>query len=100
MRPDLVNNRREFAVVLDRAIDRTESLRAIDPNWGLSNEIMCQLTIVAEVIKGRRTPTEKEKNSIDLGPLAVRNLDESDPEYSDLLKEIYYQFRRYESLPP
>ncbi|MBA3700641.1 MAG: hypothetical protein H0W78_17475 [Planctomycetes bacterium] len=100
MRPDLITSRRVFATVLTQAVERAKALQALDPTWSLSAEILRQLDLVGSVIRSRRIPTAQEKSSIDLGPLAVRNLDDSDDEFSTLLKEIYFHFKHYEELPP
>ena len=50
--------------------------------------------------KGGRTPTEEEAERITLGAIAVRNLEEEDPEYADWLKELAYAFRKtWKTLP-
>jgi hypothetical protein len=48
---------------------------------------------------GGRLPSEEEKAKVTVGPLAVRNLDETDWELSRVLQELDYAFRRYELLP-
>ena len=44
-------------------------------------------------------PSDDEKARVDVGPIAVKNFEDSDEEYADWLKELDYAFHRLEQLP-
>jgi hypothetical protein len=88
-----------FGVILRQALVRTDEIASIDPGWGLPSVVRRQLELMAEATQGDRSPTTDDKQCIDVGPIAVRNFEESDEEYATWLKALDYAFRRFEQLP-
>ena len=88
-----------FGQILERAEKKTASLRAAVPDWGVLDSIEPQLELMRECLDSGRLPSKDEQKSITLGPLAVRNVEDGNPEYADWLKELDYAFRRFEALP-
>ncbi len=71
-----------------------------DSAWTLPQNVLKQLGFMRKLTAGGNVPSAEERLKPDLGCIAVRNFDDSDPEYSDLLKELNYAFRRFDVLPP
>jgi hypothetical protein len=67
--------------------------------YEVSGSILRQLETMQNALIGGRLPSDEEKAKITVGPLAVRNLDETDWELSRVLQELDYAFRHYEVLP-
>jgi hypothetical protein len=99
MRVSLIQNRRDFTRILQDAINRTERIQKVDPAWALPSTILKQLQFVAECIAKRRSPTATEMGKISLGQIAVKNLEESDPDYAEMLMAIDNRFGEFERLP-
>jgi len=97
--PQEIVSRATFKEVLDRTAQKTAALRAAVPDWPILDQIDAQLDFMRDCFDAGRTPTDDEKKSITLGPLAVRNIEDGNPEYADWLKELAYAFRRLEALP-
>ena len=51
-------------------------------------------------IAENRAPSAEDLNRLNLGVIAVRTLEDTDPEYAALLSELEYAFRRLKTLPP
>lgn len=98
-KPLLINSRKDFDTILLEAFRRTRKIADADPLWELPKRIRAQIDFLANAVKGGRVPTAEEKSQIELGPIAVRNFEEGDPHYADLLKELDYAFSRWEELP-
>lgn len=90
-------SRDAFAEVLAEARARTAGLAGINHPVALS--IAAQLDHMARTTAAGRIPSEEERTGINLGPLALRELEPTDPDLADLLIELDYTFRRYPLLP-
>lgn len=90
-------SRDAFAAVLAEAQARTAALTRI--KHPAAPSITAQLEHIARTTAAGRVPADDERTGINLGPLAVRNFAESDPEFADSLAELDYTFRRYPLLP-
>jgi hypothetical protein len=96
--PALITTRTGFAEHLQGALRRLAEVTG-SSGYEVSGTIVRQLESMQSAIVAGRLPTEEEKAKITVGPLAVRNLDETDWELSRILQELDYAFRRYELLP-
>lgn len=63
------------------------------PNYDLYIEINRQLGLMKDNILNQIEPTEEEKMNISIGLLAVRELEEVDTEYSDVLSKLSYLYK-------
>jgi hypothetical protein len=88
--PALIASRASFDAHLRGALLRSE----------LTDIIRRQLEFMQSATKDGRLPLPEEQARIDIGPRAVRNLEETDWELARILEELDYAFRRYELLPP
>jgi hypothetical protein len=98
-KPSYVKSKKHWHEVLAQARARTDEVRALDPAWGLAIAISAQLDQIETAVANGRSPTEQEKERLSLGVLAMRNLDDSDPGYSKLLKALDYAFWHWDELP-
>lgn len=98
--PPLITTQATFDVYLRDSLFRMKALADLDPNYNVAKVIMRQLEFMQTATKGGRVPTPDEREKIDIGPLAVRNFEESDWELARQLQELDYWFRRYEQLSP
>ena len=57
-----------------------------------------QLAFMKQATTDDAEPSADDREKTDLGPLAVRNFDDSYPDYATLLKALDYAFRRYDRL--
>lgn len=94
-----IDSREVFQEVLAEARAATAALAASVPGWELCELIDAQLAFMAEETAGGAVPAREDQLATNLGPLAVKNLEESHPAYATLLKELDYAFRRYGALP-
>lgn len=76
--------------MLEEARLKTQEALAVDPTWSMTNTIQAQLDFMESCVANGRSPTPEEASRISLGVIAVRNLDDSYPEYSSLLKKLSY----------
>ncbi|MCY0995339.1 DUF4123 domain-containing protein [Nannocystis sp. ILAH1] len=91
-----ITSRDAFAEVLAEARART---RAYDPSrWPALRQIEGQLEFMARETARGRVPHPDDRGRTNLGPLAVRDFAELDPEYADWLAELDYTFARYHVL--
>ena len=97
--PMRIQSKKTFREVLDEALAKTREIAALDPSWTLPAEIQRQLEFMRACTDDTRVPTDEERTSTDVGPVAVRNFEDSDEAYADLLKELDYAFRRFDALP-
>ena len=98
MRPNLIQRKSEFLPVLDDALARIDAIVSTDPTWGISQGIKVQLEFMRQTVADGRAPSEDEKERINIGVLAVRNLD-ADPLLTTWLCELDGAFREWEQMP-
>ncbi|NLE85158.1 MAG: hypothetical protein GX607_02050 [Myxococcales bacterium] len=87
-----VQSKGQWYLLLEDARRRTDEKLAFDPDRTMLKVIRAQLDFMEQCTKGGRNPTKDETDRITLGPIAVKNLEEEDPEYADWLKELDYTF--------
>ncbi|MCY1010440.1 immunity protein Tsi6 family protein [Nannocystis pusilla] len=91
-------SRDAFAQVLGEARARTQ---ALDPSQSATlRRIADQLELLARTTARGRVPHEDDRARIDIGLIAAREFEETDPRYADQLQELDYTFKRYPLLPP
>lgn len=93
VKPNIIQSKLTWRFMLQDAQKRTDELIQSAPNWDLPQLIKKQLDFMEQCTKGNRSPTPQEADRITIGPIAVKNLEESDPEYATWLKELDYGFR-------
>ncbi len=98
--PPLITTQANFDVYLRDALFRIQAIENLDPSFSVAKVMKRQLEFMQTATKGGRTPTPDEKEKIDIGPLSVRNFEETDWEFARQLQELDYAFRRFEQLPP
>ena len=99
VKPLLIQTRGIWHVIVQDALARTDQIAKIDPTWVLPGVIRRQLEFMQKCVWGNRSPTPDEIDRVDVGPLAVRNFEDSDEEYATWLKELDYAFRNWGRLP-
>lgn len=71
---------------LKRAIEMTAVRRAAAPNFQILESIQNQLAYLQQVVSGESLDKRRLKEIV-IGVYAVKEFDESDPEFATLLKE-------------
>jgi hypothetical protein len=99
VKPLLIQSKAKWQDVLQDALDRTHQLEQADPSGSLPKLIRRQLEFMKTTIAAGRAPTPEEAARIDVGPIAVKNFEDTDPPYAEWLMELDYAFRRWSSLP-
>jgi hypothetical protein len=94
----MIENYSEFKSILDKAIVRTDKLATLGPSFSLPSMIRPQLDFISRFLKENQVPTMEDRTRLTIGVLAVRNFDDSDPEYSNWLKALNYAFENWEQL--
>jgi len=83
-----------FKELLGNAIDVTNQKLAVFPKYGVYIHAMEQLVLIRTIISQTEKPTKKQKDMINIGFMAVRELETSDPGYCDILCEIDEIFKK------
>lgn len=86
-----IQTKRDFALMLSEAQKKTDGIVEAT-GWNLALSIKKQLDFMASCLGAGRRPTDDEAARINIGQLAIRNLEESDPQYADWLLELSYAF--------
>jgi hypothetical protein len=98
--PPTIQSKGQWRLMLEDARRRTDEMLAFDPNRTMMKVIRAQLDFMEQCVQGGRNPTKEEADRITLGPIAVKNLEEEDPEYARWLKALDYAFDvTWKSLP-
>jgi hypothetical protein len=99
MEPDVeIKTQRQFLELLERALSRTEKFSLIDPSFSLFQIIRAQLEFMRAKATAGVAPSPADRDRVDVGVRAVRELEESDPEYAKWLVNLNYAFRHWETL--
>jgi hypothetical protein len=88
----------EFSALLAEARREVTAYREALPDFGLMISIERQLEFMAECVDSGSPPTDEEAASVNIGLIAVRELDDTDPKLSDMLKVLDYSFKRWDRL--
>jgi hypothetical protein len=98
VKPSLIQTKIAWADYLERTIHQTEEFEKLDPNWELLKGIHRQLDFMKSCAANGRTPTSEEGSRVNVGPIAAKNLEDSQPEYAEWLMELDYAFRHWQEL--
>jgi hypothetical protein len=95
-----IKNRQQWQDFLLQAKKRTSEVLRVDPSWSLALSVAHRLDSMELAVAAGRTPTQEERDyGKMLGVIAVRNFDDSDAQYSHLLKELSYAFEFWDDIP-
>jgi hypothetical protein len=94
----LIESISEFKAILQKAVVRTDELVKLDASFKLPSVIRPQLDFIWEFLNENRVPSPADRARVTIGVLAVRNFDDSDPEYSTWLKALNYAFNHWEQV--
>jgi hypothetical protein len=87
-------NLRKTISALQAAKNMTEERLIQFPNYGPYIHAAEQIDFIEKVLDEKRPPTEQEMDAIDIALMAIKELDSSEPEYSDSLCELSFQFKK------
>jgi hypothetical protein len=90
--------RAAFAALLDRALERASSYEQALPGVSLFVSVREQLSFMARCVQRDEPPADQDLQRINVGLLAVRELQETDPEFADWLMDLDYAFKRWPEL--
>lgn len=95
----LIATKAQFADVLRQALGQAREFVQAAPDDPFQKSILAQLEFMAKSQTEGHVPTFEEREKINIGVIAMRTLEDSDPDYAKLLSELDYAFSRWESLP-
>jgi hypothetical protein len=78
------------AMLAARAL--TRSRLSEYPNYGVYQHANEQLTFIQSILESGVKPTEKEKKTINIGLMAVRELEAEEPDYAAVLIDVAARF--------
>jgi hypothetical protein len=80
--------------VLDLAKKMTEEKLHDVPSSSIYLHALAQIDFIKRVLMQGRAPTQEERDFIDIGLMAIKELDDTEPEFSGVLCELSYQFKK------
>ena len=83
----------ELEKLVSEAQKATEDRLKQHPEYGPYIHAKSQLSFIKNKISKSEVVNEKDKNSINIGIMAVKELDASEPEYARLLMKISTKFK-------
>lgn len=98
MMPNLIQSKSDWDVFLQKTLQQTVEFQKLDPSWSLLKQVRAQLEFMQECTEHGRAPTPDEVARVNLGPIAVKNFDDTHPEYANWLMELFGSFRHWERL--
>lgn len=96
--PAEINTFADLESAVISALERTVELRQATPEYEILGSILHQLEFIQQHLDRHRKPATADRERIILGVQAVRELEDSDPDYARQLMEIDYAFRHWENL--
>jgi len=78
--------------ISDTANSMTESRLMNYPKYGIYLHAHEQIDFIRSILNSNRLPTDDEKSKIDIGLMAVRELEDEDPEYAKALISLAARF--------
>ena len=94
-----IDSRADFHLVLGEATRLTESILSKSPKYAVMQVIQRQLQAMKRWTDNGREPTEKERTSVDVGLIAVRELGDSDGEPYELSEKLMELNNYFEDWP-
>lgn len=98
MKPLLIDSKSKFREVLDAALAKARQHVAAEPADSFQKSILAQLEFVARCIAENHAASASELEKVNFGVIAVRTLEDTEPEYASTLSELEYAFRRWPTL--
>jgi hypothetical protein len=87
----LIDSLNDFRRILAETIGLVQQRAAESPGFPVYENIIRQLEAMSRWTKDARVPTEEERNSIDVGLVAVRELEaDPNPQVQDLCNRLYH----------
>lgn len=74
----------------------TKERLAIAPDFHTLKSVKTQLDYIFDAFQKNNPPTDAEKDRITLGILAVREFEDTDPEYAEILTKVSYLYKHPE----
>jgi len=99
MKAPLITSKSKFAEVLHTCLAKARQHVAAAPDDPFAKSILAQLEFMARCVAENRAPSAADLERINVGVIAVRTLEDTEPEYASLLSELEYAFRRLSALP-
>jgi len=84
----------EIKDLVYKALSVTDAKLSKSPNYGVYIHAKEQLSIIKLFIEREQVPTQSDKDKINIGLMAVKELESTDPDYCYLLCEVDYSFRK------
>jgi len=94
----LINSKSKFLEVLHTCLSEARQHAAADPDNSFQKSILAQLEFMARCVTENRVPTLSDLDRINVGVIAVRTLEDTEPVYASQLSELDYAFRRWQTL--
>ena len=94
-----INSRVDFHRVLGEALDAVRNILAGTPDFEVMQRIAQELEAMEEWSKDGRTPSDEERGSIDIGLVAVRELDGAPFPVGDLTERLSELNNYFEDWP-
>lgn len=89
-----MNANTNLTSVLNTAKTMAEDKLLHFPSSGVYLHALAQINFIGKILTEGRTPTQQERDFIDIGLMAIKELDDTEPEFSDALCELSYQFKK------
>lgn len=97
--PVAIVDRKLFSEYLDLATRRTKEIAAEVPDWQVADMVLPQLDFMRASTTAGRAATGEELERLNVGVVAMRNVEEVDPDLARVLVELDFAYRRFEALP-
>ncbi|HXX65905.1 MAG TPA: immunity protein Tsi6 family protein [Polyangiaceae bacterium] len=98
MKPNLIQTKVDFRDFLAKAIVKTDEFLKLDASWSILVQVKQQLEFMRQCTDNGRDPLPDEAQKITIGPIAVRNFDDTHPEYAAWLMELDGSFKKWKNL--
>jgi hypothetical protein len=93
MQRELILYKKKIDLVLNMATDMTKERLSQFPIYGIYVHAHDQIKFIAEILQKEKIPTQQDKDFVDIALMSVKELDTTEPEYSDVLCELSYLFK-------
>ena len=94
-----INSRTDFFRVLGEATDLARRILASSPDYEVMQRIEAELTAMKQWTDDGREPSEEERQSIDVGLVAVRELEGGSYEFEQLAGKLHILNAYFEDWP-
>jgi Tsi6 len=99
MKALLITSKSKFVEILQTCLATARQHAAANPDDPFQKSILAQLEFMARCSAEDRPASLADLERINVGVIAVRTLEDTEPEYASLLSELDYAFRRWQTLP-